>query len=247
MVFNLDELFLNMPMDQKKPDEEAWREKGLRLAKEKQFDQAIEAFTRYVEDEPETFFGFNAIAVCYKNTGDHSMAMKNFERALEFADSAEERAKVLANIGNLYFSTNKLQAALGYYKEAAAEFEKNPLYLILIARTFMMLEEPERAAKVLSAAEENRGGLEKYEREDDRGLGYYLMAHCYVGLGQEEKVLNYVELAMKANPDKYVRRIEKEAQDQQHLFYTLRDDATLKQLVEKYAVKMSPSSWIDHS
>ena len=60
---------------------------------------------------------------------------------------------MLANIGNLYFSAGKPQVALDNYKEAASEFPKDPLYLILIARTFVMLDDHERARKVLAAAE----------------------------------------------------------------------------------------------
>ncbi len=143
MPFGLDKVFTGLPAAAK----ETWKDKGIRLAKEKQFDQAIQAFTEHVVEEPEDFFGFNGIAVCYKNMGDHTNAMKNYERALEFADSQEDKAKVLANIGNLYFATGKPQAALGYYKEAAAEFEKNPLYLVLIARTFVILNDYDRAKR----------------------------------------------------------------------------------------------------
>ncbi len=125
--------------------------------------------------------------------------MKNYERALEFADSPDEKAKILANIGNLYFSADKTSGGAGYYKEAAKEFEKNPLYLIYIARTFMFLEDNDRAGKVLASAEKMHKDLEKYERDDDKGLGSYLMAHCYAGLGQEDRVFHHLEKALKAN------------------------------------------------
>ena len=74
----MDRVFTGIPS----PKEESWKEKGVRLAKEKDYSKAIEAFMQQVVEEPESFFGFNAIAVCYKNLGDHSNAMKNFERAL---------------------------------------------------------------------------------------------------------------------------------------------------------------------
>jgi tetratricopeptide (TPR) repeat protein len=149
MPFDLDRVFTGIPSAK----EESWKEKGIRLAKEKDYPKAIEAFMQEVVEEPESFFGFNAIAVCYKNLGDHTNAMKNFERAAEFAESPEERAKLLANIGNLYFSAGRPQVALDNYKEAASQFPKDPLYLILIARTFLVLGDNERARKVLATAE----------------------------------------------------------------------------------------------
>jgi tetratricopeptide (TPR) repeat protein len=210
---------------------ESWKDKGIRLAKDKEFDQAIESFVHHIEEEPQNFFGFNALAVCYKNMGDHSNAMKNFERALEFADSPEDKAKVLANIGNLYFSAQKPQAALGYYKEAASEFEKNPLYLILIARTFVVLNELDRARKVLDSAELIHKDLEKYERDEDRGLGSYLMAYCYAALNEEDKVFQHLENAVKANPDRYIERIRKDVSDEKSLLFTLKDDPRLKRIL----------------
>ena len=139
--FGLDKI----PMEKKVlPQPDDWMSKGIQLAQEKKYDEALEAFKNLVMEEPEDFSGFNALAVCHKNMGNHSEAMKNYDRALELADNTEQRAKILSNIGNLYFSAGKPQVALGFYKEAAATFENNPLYLILIARTFVALEEYER-------------------------------------------------------------------------------------------------------
>ena len=61
--------------------------------------------------------------------------------------------------------------ALDNYKEAASEFPKDPLYLILIARNLVVLDEYERARKVLATAEKIHKNLEKYERGEDKGLG----------------------------------------------------------------------------
>jgi tetratricopeptide (TPR) repeat protein len=211
------------------------KEKGIRLAREENFPEAIEAFTQHVLEEPESFSGFNAIGVCYKNMGDHTNAMKNFERSLEFAESPEERAKVLANIGHLYFSVDKHQVALGYYKEAAGEAEKNPLYLIFIARSFIYLDEPDRARRVLAAAEKMAKEFPKYEPDDDRGLGSYLLADCYSRLNEWDKVIQYLEAAMKANPSKYVRKLAKAWSDQTSLLYTLKGDARLEKAIRQYS------------
>lgn len=236
--FDLDSVFAG----KQEPLEESWKEQGMRQAKEGEFEPAIESFTKHVVEEPESFFGFNAIAICYKNLGDHAKAMQNFERALEFADDKEEKAKVFANMGNLYFAANSPQVALGYYKEAAAEFDKNPLYLILIARTFLHLNEPERARKVIIAAEDILKNLDKYERGDEKGLGYYLMAQCYLALNDEEKVFQGLEKALKANPLRYVKRIEKDIADEKSLMFTLKDDERLQKALRRYAAQASPSN-----
>jgi Tetratricopeptide repeat len=236
--FDLDKVFAG----KKEPLKESWKEQGMRQAKEGDFEPAIEAFTQHVLEEPESFFGFNAIAICYKNLGDHAKAMQNFERALEFADDKEEKAKVLANIGNLYFAANRPGVARDYYLEATKEFEKNPLYLILIARTWLVLDEPERARKVLATAEGILKNLDKYEQGDEKGLGYYLMAQCYLALNDEEKVFQRLEKALKANPFRYVKRIEKDISDEKSLMFTLKDDERLQKALRRYAAQASPSN-----
>jgi tetratricopeptide (TPR) repeat protein len=229
--FEMDAVFQVQPSSVKL----SWRDKGIRLAKERSFEEAIEAFTQQVLEEPENFAGFNAIAVCYKNLGDHANAMKNFERAVEFADTPEETAKILANIGNLYLAANKPQVALGYHKEAATYFEKNPLYLIFIARTFILLNEYDRARRVLAGAEAMHKNLEKYEREDDRGLGSYLMAQCYAALNEEDKVYDHIEKALKANPERYVPRLKLDLNDSKSLLYTLKGDPRVEKALQTYA------------
>jgi tetratricopeptide (TPR) repeat protein len=231
--FDLDKVFANKIT----APEEDWKAEGIRLWKDKDLPQAIEAFEHYVEQEPEDFFGFNAIAVCYKNLGDQAKAMKNYERALEFADSPEDKAKVLANIGNLYSSARKEQVALGYYKEAAKDFAPNPLYLIYIARTFVRLNDYDRARKVLSTAEKIQKGLGKYESDNEKGLGSFLMAYCYAGLSDEKKVFEYLKKALKANPEGSVKRIKRALTDQKSLLYTLKGDERLMKLLQPYETK----------
>lgn len=231
--FDLDKIFDGIEFQ---PTEEDWREKGVRLAQEKKYPEAIEAFQNYVVEEPEDYFGFNAMAVCHKNLGDFSNAMKNYDRALELTNIKEEKAKILANIGNLYFTTDKPQAALGFYKEAASEFRNNPLYLIFIARAFVVLEEYDRARKVLTEAERMEDRLTRYERPEDQGLGWYLMAYSYLALNEEDKVFTYLTKALKANPERFVQRIKKDLADEKSLLYTLRDNQELMEALKRYSL-----------
>jgi hypothetical protein len=70
------------------------------------------------------------------------------------------------------------------------------------------------------------------------------MANCYLALGGEDKVYKYLELALKANPDRYVKRLEKDVLDSKSLLYTLKDEKTFKDLLRQYASKMSTAQWI---
>ena len=183
----LSDFFANLRTSSPPPPSiaESWKDKGLRLARQKDFHEAIEAFKRDVEEYPEKSFGFNAIAICYKNLGDHSNAMKNFDRALEFAETPEQKAKIIANIGNLYLSAGKPQAALGYYKEAHDYSPENLLFMASIARAFMTLNDSDRARRVLLDAENIQPSKAESEELEDRGMGHYLMAYCYAVMSEK--------------------------------------------------------------
>lgn len=209
----------------------------MRLVHDNKYEEAVKAFKAYVLEDPEDSFGFNALAVCYKNLGDQANAMRNYERALELVVSPEEKAKILGNVGNLYFAADKPQAALGFYKEAATVCEKNSLYRALIARTFIALQEYDRAGKVLAEVEKLQKHQDKHEREEDRGLAPYLMAQSYAALNEEEKVLEYLRKALKTNPGKFVPRLKKDLSDQKSLLYTLKEDPALSGILSGYSLE----------
>ncbi len=235
MPFDMDKIAFSDP-SQKIED---WKDKGVNLARQKNYSEAIEAFSNYIEQTPKDSFGYNALAVCYKNIGDTQSAMKNFEKALDFSNAGEERAKIFANIGNMYFSAAKPQAALGFYKDAAAQFDDNPLYVIMIARTFVSLNDFDRARKALSQAESKINNLEQYERDEDKGQGYYLLAQSYAALNEEKKLFESLDRALRANPGRFLSKIEKDSLDERSLFFTLKDDDRLNKLVRHYAKRLS--------
>lgn len=213
--------------------QENTREQGTRLARERKYGEAAPVFRKLVEEEPESFYGYNALAICHKNLGANENAMENFQRALEFAQTQEDKAKILANIGNLYFSANQPQAALGYYKEATAEFERNSLYLVLVARAFTALGDLNRARKVLAAAESIQP-WKNSDSDDENGLTDYLMAYCYAALSDEDKALKHLEKAVKANPSKYHDRLIKDMANEKNLFYSLQGDPHVGKLLSRY-------------
>lgn len=228
-VFDIDKLFMERPENYS----ENLKEKGIKLAREKNFDEAIETLKKHTQIEPRDFSGYNALAVSYKNKGDFPQAMTNFEKALNLTDKHEDRAKILANIGNLYYSTEKYQAALGFYKEAAAEFDKNPMYMILIARTFVMLGDYDRARKVLSFVDVKPSRLDDAEKGDDLGLTNYLLAEIYTGLNDEKKVYNNIEEALRANPRRFATKLRQDMQDEKNLFYTLQGDKRIDKMLAR--------------
>jgi tetratricopeptide (TPR) repeat protein len=238
VVFDMDKViqeFKELTSPASQGQDQPRREEGRRLAEAGDLRAAVEAFKRVVEEEPENFFGFNAIGVCFKNMGDDENALKNFERALEFAESPKDHAKVLSNIGNLYFTRGNLQAALGYYKEASSYSDKNPLYFALIARTFMALGEADRAQRVLAQSDEQGATPDDGDKPEDAATAYYLMALCWAGLGNEAEMMRRLELSLRTDPTRMAVRLGKDLQDERSLLYTMKDEPALKALGAKYS------------
>ena len=245
MVFNLDEVFNKKSISQ--DDEEIhdqWKERALELARGGELKEAIEAFERYIEQDPENYFGFNGLAVCYKKMKKPAAAMKNFDRALEFADEPAQRAKILGNIGNLYLDTNQLKTALVHYREAASVHKNHPYYLILTAFTFLKQGELERAQKVLAQAEAKISRIKELE-DSEQGKAYYYMARCILGTGEQdrERVYRYLKLALEADPKRLVQRLKTDTNNGQSLFFTLKDEEDLKKLFSQYDEKSSTTVW----
>ena len=99
-VFDLD----NLSFEQPESSGENLKGKGIRLAREKSFPEAIECLKKYTETEPKDFSAFNAMAISYKNIGDFAQAMKYFEKALNLTnvpetgqDTCQHRESLLLN------------------------------------------------------------------------------------------------------------------------------------------------------
>lgn len=229
-VFDFD----NLSFEQPESSNEDLKEKGIRLAREKTFPEAIECLKKYTETEPKDFSAFNAMAISYKNIGDFAQAMKYFEKALNLTTVPEERAKILANIGNLYYLTAKYQAALGFYKEAASEFDRNPMYMILIARTFVVLGDYDRARKVLAVVDGKSLKTDDLENGEDRGLNNYLLAEIYTGLNDEKDVYGNLAAALKANSLRFSAKLRQDMKDEKNLFYTLQGDRRIEKMLARY-------------
>lgn len=229
-IFDLE----NLQFEEPETVSENLKEKGIELAREKNFVEAIESLKKYTEKEPTDSTAYNVLAISYKNSGDFDQAMKYFEKALNLTTKPDEKAKILSNIGNLYYATAKYQAALGFYKEAAAEFDKNPMYMILIARTFVVLGDYDRAKKVLSVIDTKSLTSDDSDRGEDSGLNNYLLAEIHAGLNDEKGVYKNLAAALSLNPARFGPKLRKDMRDEKSLFYTLQGDRQMKNILARY-------------
>ncbi len=222
----------------------SWKDRGLALVGKRKYRDAIIAFQRYMREHPNDFFGPNAIGICYKNIGNHKEAVRHFDMALELAKKPEHKAKARANLGSLYYSTGNLQTALGYFKEAASDDRANILYPVFIARTFVGLNEHERARKVLAQIERNRRLREETTQRSNAARAYYLAARCYLAMGDTDKVVPSFKKALDLRPLTYLGRLKKDLENENSPLRSLREQSDMRKLLSEYEREIPFSDWL---
>jgi tetratricopeptide (TPR) repeat protein len=222
----------------------SWKDRGLALVGKRKYREAIVAFERYMKEHPNDFFGPNAVGICYKNIGNHKEAVRYFDRALELAQKPAQKAKARANLGSLYYSTGNLQTALGYFKEAASEDRANILYPVFIARTFVGLNEHERARNVLAQIERNRRVSEDMTRRSNAARAYYLAARCCPAMGDTDKVVPYLKRALALCPLTYLGRLKNDLENENSPFRSLREQSDMRKLLSEYEREIPFSDWL---
>jgi tetratricopeptide (TPR) repeat protein/tRNA A-37 threonylcarbamoyl transferase component Bud32 len=99
-------------------DRDGWRRLGwLHMARQGQYEKAIEAFKRVLELDPSNAYSYVNIATCYMGSGQDEQARKNYEKGFELSPS-----DILGyNINSEYGLT---LVRLGDLQKAAETFQK---------------------------------------------------------------------------------------------------------------------------
>lgn len=182
---------------------------GNRLYDEKKFNQAVEAYTKAIELNPEYATSYNNRGFTYKNLKEFDKALADLNRAI---DLNPDYVNAYYNLGNTY-------KALGDYDKALADYsraiELNPDYVNAYNNrgfTYNNLKEYDKALADLNRAIElnpdfveaynNRGFAYHNLKEFDKALAdfdraieldfgcaiaYHNRAEVYRALGQEDK------------------------------------------------------------
>ena len=103
--------------------DEDWFDKGRKLLGQKQYDDAIEAFSTAIEIIPRDYQSFNYRGVCWALKDDFHRAIADYSKAIEIRPTY---AEAYNNRGFAYTQTGNLNAALSDYSRA---IEINPFFV----------------------------------------------------------------------------------------------------------------------
>ena len=80
-----------------------------------EYDKAIEACEKVIEDEPGNPYAWNAMTYCYRMKGDYEQALICVKKAILYFE--EEYARSYADMGDIYSLLGNYKKALEAYKE----------------------------------------------------------------------------------------------------------------------------------
>ncbi|PIQ23059.1 hypothetical protein COW36_02135 [bacterium (Candidatus Blackallbacteria) CG17_big_fil_post_rev_8_21_14_2_50_48_46] len=142
----------------------------------------FEAIPHYREElryRPDFWGCRNNLALCLEQTGQYEAALAEFHKALQDcpAQAEGEQARILENIGDLFFTQNKLREGLGYFQRALALQAVNPRLQLKIARS------QQRLGQILEAIQSLKKSLQLYPQS---AKTWFLLGHLQAGLLQFE-------------------------------------------------------------
>lgn len=109
-------------------------EKALELFKNKEWDKAIDAFSRILENTEPTAELYNNLALSYCHAGEQEQAEKYFLKALSLNSKLVE---VYINIADLYFKQRNFMNAIDILQTGVYEIPDNLILKHFLARVYM--------------------------------------------------------------------------------------------------------------
>lgn len=103
-------------------------EKGNQQFKQKNYEQALENYNKFLEKNPELFQVHLSIGNCYREMGQMEKALDEYQIVIDKADEEKQKekevkAKAIAGIGEVYLMQDDLDKAQQYFEKS---LELNP-------------------------------------------------------------------------------------------------------------------------
>lgn len=164
-------------------------EKALKLFKDKEWEKAIDAFSRILEKITDDAGLYNNLALSYSYIGEFEQAEKFFLKAISI-DS--KKPEIYINLSDLYFKQRNFADALDLLNTATYELPDNLILKHFLARVYM-----EDARLDLAIDELDR----ILEDEPENYDAYYDLGRVYFELGNYDLAIENFENVIKFKSD----------------------------------------------
>ena len=133
--------------------------KGNDLFDEEKYDEAILAYQEFLTQNPSAYqVGFN-IADCYREKGEYTAAIAEFEKILELTpqddpSGQEFAAKALAGIGECWLLQEDFEKAQEYFEKSMDTHSENELIAYNVGEIYFSNQKLDEALEFFTKASE---------------------------------------------------------------------------------------------
>ncbi len=180
-------------------DEESFSllEDGNELFEARKFEEALEAYQKFMEKNPAAYQVRLSIGSCYREIGENDKAMAEFEAILEktsqeTASGKELAAKALAGIGEIYLKQDNFEKAQEYFKQSVDTFSDNEVIAYNVGEIYFSNNKLDEALRYFTMA----SGI-----KPDWSDAEYKLGLVHLNKGDYEKAKEHLNRFLALEPD----------------------------------------------
>ena len=172
-------------------------DQGNELFSEKKYDEALLAFTQFLEKNPHAYQVRLNIADCYREKGEYEKAIEECNSLLEKISKddpmgKEIAAKAQASIGECYLIQEDFENAQTYFTLSVETYPDNELIAYNIGEIFFSNQKLDEAMKYFDLA---------IQIKPDWSDAYYKLGLVYLNKADYEKAKEYLKKFLTLEPD----------------------------------------------
>jgi tetratricopeptide (TPR) repeat protein len=175
-------------------------EKGLALAKEKKYDEAIEQFNMAIKADPKSKAPYGLRGQVYVRMKEYDKAIADFSRIL---NERPDHAIALKNRGRAYYQNKDYPLAMRDLERASQLDKVNPKLMIDLGRTYHASKRYDDAVRSFSRA---------IEIDQSFPPAYVFRSFSYHALKMNDKARQDLETAARMGDPKAKEMLEKQSQ-----------------------------------
>jgi len=164
-------------------------DEGNKLFDEGKYDEAIQAYNKLLEDNPDLYIVNQNLGNCYFQMEQYDKAAEYYKKIL---DGDPENTNAMILVGKAYANKGDDELALEWYKKIKFEELKDPTVLYNIGTRFYNMANYEEALKYYQRS---------VEIKEDFLDGIYQLGLTYLTLGKNDESIAQFENYLKIDPD----------------------------------------------